>query len=142
MTYDQRFITLATPFDLRQVIPDLCSVNFVADDRRRPFFIFAVPGLWRVGIPIPDDVSDEAAMDLDAIQRTLQEIAPRPEPYEISYRRIYRVHQRVAASYRAGRVFLAGDAAHLNNPVGGMGMNGGLQDAVNLAGRHRARVAR
>ena len=48
---------------------------------------------------------------------------------------LYRVHQRVAESYRQGRVFLAGDAAHVNNPLGGMGMNGGIHDAVNLATR-------
>jgi 3-(3-hydroxy-phenyl)propionate hydroxylase len=45
------------------------------------------------------------------------------------------VHQRVAERYRAGRVFLAGDAAHLNNPLGGMGLNGGLHDAISLCGR-------
>ena len=42
-------------------------------------------------------------------------------------------HQRVAATFRKGRVLLAGDAAHVNNPIGGMGLNGGIQDAVNLA---------
>ncbi|HUG77851.1 MAG TPA: FAD-dependent monooxygenase, partial [Burkholderiales bacterium] len=47
----------------------------------------------------------------------------------------YRVHQRVAAKYRVGRVFLAGDAAHINNPLGGMGMNGGLHDALNLCNK-------
>jgi 3-(3-hydroxy-phenyl)propionate hydroxylase len=53
--------------------------------------------------------------------------------YEIAHRTLYSVHQRVAQSYRRGRVFLAGDAAHLNNPLGGMGMNGGVHDAFNLA---------
>jgi 3-(3-hydroxy-phenyl)propionate hydroxylase len=54
-------------------------------------------------------------------------------PYEVVHRAIYTVHQRVADRYRAGRAFLAGDAAHLNNPLGGMGLNGGIHDAVNLA---------
>jgi 3-(3-hydroxy-phenyl)propionate hydroxylase len=56
-----------------------------------------------------------------------------PGGYETAHRTIYRVHQRVARRYRVGRVFLAGDAAHINNPLGGMGMNGGLHDGVNLA---------
>jgi 3-(3-hydroxy-phenyl)propionate hydroxylase len=43
------------------------------------------------------------------------------------------VHQRVAETYRKGRAFLAGDAAHLNNPLGGMGMNGGIHDGFNIA---------
>ena len=55
------------------------------------------------------------------------------EPYEIKHKTAYRVHERVADKYVHGRVFLAGDAAHLNNPLGGMGMNGGIHDAVNLA---------
>jgi 3-(3-hydroxy-phenyl)propionate hydroxylase len=43
------------------------------------------------------------------------------------------VHQRVAKTFQRGRAFLAGDAAHINNPLGGMGMNGGIQDVFNLA---------
>jgi len=42
---------------------------------------------------------------------------------------------RHAATYRKGRVLLAGDAAHVNNPIGGMGLNGGIQDAVSLSDR-------
>jgi 3-(3-hydroxy-phenyl)propionate hydroxylase len=57
---------------------------------------------------------------------------PKHGHYETIHRTIYPVHQRVAKSYRAGRVFLAGDAAHINNPIGGMGMNGGVHDALNL----------
>ncbi len=46
----------------------------------------------------------------------------------------YVVHQRVAATFRKGRILLAGDAAHLNSPIGAMGMNSGIHDAVSLAG--------
>ncbi len=58
---------------------------------------------------------------------------PSPEPYEIVHRNLYVTHQRVAETFRKNRVLLAGDAAHINNPIGGMGLNGGIQDAVNLA---------
>jgi 3-(3-hydroxy-phenyl)propionate hydroxylase len=62
----------------------------------------------------------------------MQKFFPSPEPYEVVHRNLYVTHQRVAANFREGRVLLAGDAAHVNNPIGGMGLNGGIQDAVNL----------
>src|SRR5437899_3515412 len=58
-------------------------------------------------------------------------------PYKIVHRSIYHVHQKVAKNFRHGRVVLAGDAAHINNPLGGMGMNGGIQDAFNLADKFK-----
>jgi len=55
--------------------------------------------------------------------------------YEIAHTTLYKVHQRVAGTFQRGRIFLAGDAAHINNPLGGMGMNGGIHDAINLTSR-------
>ena len=52
----------------------------------------------------------------------------------------YRVHHRVAARFRHGRVFLLGDAAHIHSPVGGQGMNTGIGDAVNLAWKLAAAI--
>jgi 3-(3-hydroxy-phenyl)propionate hydroxylase len=66
------------------------------------------------------------------VEARLQKFFPSPEPYEVVHRNLYVTHQRVAARFRNGRVLLAGDAAHVNNPIGGMGLNGGIQDAVNL----------
>src|SRR6185312_676262 len=79
-----------------------------------------------------EESEDEILSDA-SIQRRLQRVFARPEPYEISHRTLYSVHQRVAEAYRKGRCFLAGDAAHLNNPLGGMGMNGGIHDGFNIA---------
>jgi 3-(3-hydroxy-phenyl)propionate hydroxylase len=67
------------------------------------------------------------------VQDRLQRFFPDDRLYEIVHRNLYVTHQRVAATFRKGRVLLAGDAAHVNNPIGGMGLNGGIQDAVNLA---------
>ena len=72
------------------------------------------------------------------LQDVLQRVVSRSAPYRIAHRSIYHVHQRVAKSFRHGRVVLAGDAAHINNPLGGMGMNGGIQDAFNLADKFKA----
>ena len=78
-------------------------------------------------------MSEAEIFDSERVQARLRRVLARPEPYEINHTTLYRVHQRVAARYRGGRCFLAGDAAHINNPLGGMGMNGGIHDAVELA---------
>ena len=65
----------------------------------------------------------------------MQKFFPKPGRYHIEYVNVYPVSQRVAATFRTGRVLLAGDAAHVNNPIGGMGMNGGIHDGLNLAGK-------
>jgi len=74
-----------------------------------------------------------ALLDARSVQKRMQGFLPRAGDYEVRYQSIYRVHQRVAGEWRRGRVLLAGDAAHLNNPLGGFGLNSGIHDAVNLA---------
>ena len=72
--------------------------------------------------------SEEAAFEEAAVQARLQRFFPKPGPYPVVHRNIYDVHQRVAASFRKGRAFLAGDSAHVNNPLGGLGLNFGIHD--------------
>ena len=72
-------------------------------------------------------------MSAAGVQARMQSFFPSPAPYEIVHRNLYVTHQRVAETFRKGRVLLAGDAAHVNNPIGGMGLNVGIQDAVNLS---------
>jgi 3-(3-hydroxy-phenyl)propionate hydroxylase len=91
------------------------------------------PGLWRAIFPIQSDETDEAVLDPDRIEERLQKFFPKSGRYEVEYVKVYGAHQRVAASFRNGRVLLAGDSAHVNNPIGGMGLNGGLQDGANLS---------
>jgi 3-(3-hydroxy-phenyl)propionate hydroxylase len=85
--------------------------------------------------PVDPKIEDETATSSDYAQATLRSIVPNVLEFEIGHVAVYRVHQRVARTFRSHRVLLAGDAAHINNPLGGMGMNGGIHDAVNLAGR-------
>lgn len=77
----------------------------------------------------------EQASRPEAIQERLQRFFPKTSPYDIAYSNVYTVHQRVAKTFHKGRVILAGDSAHANNSIGGMGLNGGIHDAINLAGK-------
>jgi 3-(3-hydroxy-phenyl)propionate hydroxylase len=71
----------------------------------------------------------------DFAQSLMATVVPGISNYEIAHVTLYKVHQRVAKTFALGRAFLVGDAAHINNPLGGMGMNGGIHDAINLTTR-------
>jgi 3-(3-hydroxy-phenyl)propionate hydroxylase len=133
-TWPERFLVVSTPFDFRTVIPGLAAVSYVADPVRW-HFLLQIPGLCRVMFPIAPEESDELALDRDFAQSLMATVLPGRSGYEIAHVTLYKVHQRVAKTFRQGRVFLAGDAAHINNPLGGMGMNGGIHDAMNLTDR-------
>jgi len=131
-TWPERFLVASTPFEFADVIPDLCDVSYFADPQEW-FFLLRVPGMWRIMFPTHSEERDGDILSDDSIERRMQRVWKKPGRYEITHRTLYSVHQRVAETYRKARVFLAGDAAHLNNPLGGMGMNGGIHDAFNLA---------
>ncbi len=134
-TYPEKFLVASTPFPLETKFERLAAVNYVADPDEW-LVLLKTRQLWRVLIPTDPAVDDDAHfLSDDWIQARLQHMAPHSTAYEITHRTLYRVHQRVAKTYRRGRVLIAGDAAHLNNPLGGMGMNGGIHDAWNLAQR-------
>lgn len=131
-TYPERFLVVSTDFEFADHLPHLSYVNYVSDPNEW-CVLLRVPTLWRVLFPTGADESDEEVMTDESIQTRLQKLLPQSAPYKTVHRTLYKVHQRVAKEFRRGRVILAGDAAHINNPLGGMGMNGGVQDAFNLA---------
>ena len=133
-TWPERFLVVSTPFDFRTVIPDLDAVSYVADPERW-HFLLQIPGLCRVMFPIRPEESDGLALSGEFAQSLLAAVIPGISNYEVAHATLYKVHQRVAKTFQRGRVFLAGDAAHINNPLGGMGMNGGIHDAINLTSR-------
>ncbi len=133
-TWPDRLLVVSTPFDFHAVLPGLTAVNYVADAERW-YFLLQIPGLWRVMFLIKEDVSDEQIRTHEFAQSLMATVIPGITDYEISHTTLYKVHQRVAKTFREGRAFLAGDAAHINNPLGGMGMNGGIHDAINLTDR-------
>ena len=131
-TWKERFLVVSTSDDYEKGFKDLSFVNYFADPVQW-FFLLKVPNLWRVMFPVRNDEKDSSIFSENKIEKRMQWVHPRKEKFNISHTTLYNVHQRVASHYRKGRVLLAGDAAHINNPLGGMGMNGGIHDAFNLA---------
>lgn len=134
MTIPEIFLSLSTHFKYHDAIPDLANIAYVSDPEEW-LVLLRTPSLWRVLLPTDPNQSEEDIMDPAHVEARLQAVLPSDQPYEVVHKTAYRVHERVADRYVHGRVFLAGDAAHLNNPLGGMGMNGGIHDAVNLTGK-------
>jgi 3-(3-hydroxy-phenyl)propionate hydroxylase len=134
-TWPERFIVFTTPFDFEKN-RGYCPRSYFAGPGSwcNCFKVSAdgPPGLWRTVFPTDPREPDADLTGDVAVQGLMQKFFPSRQPYEVVHRNLYVTHQRVAATFRKGRVLLAGDAAHVNNPIGGMGLNGGIQDAVNL----------
>jgi len=137
-TYPEHFLVLTTPFNFATQ-RDLVYRNYFFDPEEwcNLFKVAAdgPPGLWRTVFPAdPNWPDDEVLSDANA-QATLGRFFPKDGDYEIVHRNLYKIHQRVAVNFRKGRALLAGDSAHLNNSIGGMGLNGGIHDAANLTNK-------
>jgi 3-(3-hydroxy-phenyl)propionate hydroxylase len=130
-TYPETTILATTNFRFEDHLDGLSNVNYCWSTEGT-FSLLRLPQLWRVSLYADEGESMDDALTLESIQAKLQRIVPTGRSYEVLESRPYRIHQRIVEDYRKGRVLLAGDAAHLNSPSGGMGMNGGIHDAFNL----------
>lgn len=142
-TWPERYTVVSTTYDFE---PLGYADNAYISDPEQWLAFFRMPdagppGLWRMTLPVTDELSDEEVLAPAFAHRAINRIigAPAGSTYPIVHQSVYRVHQRVANCFRAGRVLLAGDSAHVNNPLGGFGLNSGIHDAVNL-GEKLARV--
>jgi 3-(3-hydroxy-phenyl)propionate hydroxylase len=137
-TWPERFIVLTTPFDF-EVERGYAYRSYFAEPGAwcNCFKVSAdgPPGLWRTVFPTKPEQDNVSLMNDVEVQARMQRFFPESRPFEIVHRNLYVTHQRVAATFRKGRVLLAGDAAHVNNPIGGMGLNGGIQDGVKLSAK-------
>jgi len=132
-TYPDRTLNIEVAYDFRQ--HGYAERNYISDpdEWSNLFHWKGPPDRWRVHFPTAPEEEPEALQRPEALQARLQGFLPKAGGYEIVGSNLYTVHQRVATKFRIGRAILAGDSAHVNSPIGAMGMNSGIHDAINLA---------
>jgi 3-(3-hydroxy-phenyl)propionate hydroxylase len=132
-TYDDRTLNIEVAYDFRR--HGYAERNYISDPAEwsNLFHWKGPPDRWRVHFPTDPKADETALLQPQALQAQLQRFLPTGRPFDIVGSNLYVVHQRVAAKFRVGRAILAGDAAHVNSPIGAMGMNSGIHDAINLA---------
>lgn len=132
-TYTHSSVLASTTFPFHEVFDDLPGIAYCWS-LRGPFTLLRLKNLWRVSLsPRVEDLAEAA--DEKHVREWLEYIHPDARTAEVGDLMPYRVHERCINRFRVGRTCLAGDAAHQNPPTGGMGMNSGIHDALNLAGK-------
>jgi 3-(3-hydroxy-phenyl)propionate hydroxylase len=131
-TYEDRFLLIGSDLKTEDLLPGAAQVCYIFDPQEW-VIILNLPDIVRVVFRMTDDENEEVAMKEENLRARISNFFGKVPPYKIKTTPLYRVHQRVADTFRVGRAILVGDSAHNNNPSGGMGMNSGIHDAANLA---------
>lgn len=130
--YEMRVIQADVRVDFPHAVHDDEIAIFLGGNGMLAFF--PLPSAHRYRMLTFLDPGDERPVELDTFKALMLERGPKgAEVSEPAWMVDFRIHCRLVARYRVGRVFLAGDAAHIHSPAGGQGMNMGIQDAYNLA---------
>jgi 3-(3-hydroxy-phenyl)propionate hydroxylase len=132
-TYSDLVLNIEVAYDFHR--HGYAERNYISDPKEwsNLFHWKGPPDRWRVHFPVAPGEDEAAISRPEALQARLQAFLPTGQIFEIVGSNLYTVHQRVAKKFRSGRAILAGDAAHVNSPIGAMGMNSGVHDAFNLA---------
>jgi 3-(3-hydroxy-phenyl)propionate hydroxylase len=134
-TYPERTINIEVAYDFRK--HGYTERNYISDpiEYCNLFHWKGPPDRWRIHFPTKIDDDESKLKRPEALQARIVRFLGIDRNFDICGCNLYTVHQRVAQKFRVGRVVLAGDAAHVNSPIGGMGLNSGVHDAFNLAGK-------
>lgn len=140
-TYSDRTLNIEVAYDFKR--HGYADRNYISDPEEwsNLFHWKGPPERWRVHFPTESDEDPEALTRPAALQARLRKFLGTDRVFDIVGTNLYTVHQRVAKKFRVGRAILAGDSAHVNSPIGAMGLNSGVHDAFNLADK-LARVMR
>jgi 3-(3-hydroxy-phenyl)propionate hydroxylase len=132
-TYSDLVLNIEVAYDFRR--HGYAERNYISDPKEwsNLFHWKGPPDRWRVHFPVEPGDDETTISRPEALQARLQRFLATGRDFEIVGSNLYTVHQRVAKKFRSGRAILAGDAAHVNSPIGAMGMNSGVHDAFNLA---------
>lgn len=130
-TYEDRFLLIGSDLNTNDLLPNAAQVCYVFDPQEW-VIILNLPDIVRVVFRMREDEDETIAMQEENLRKRISNFFGEVPDYNIKTTQLYRVHQRVADTFRVGRVVLVGDSAHNNNPSGGMGMNSGIHDAANL----------
>jgi 3-(3-hydroxy-phenyl)propionate hydroxylase len=132
-TYDDRTLNIEVAYDFTR--HGYAHRNYISDpdEWSNLFHWKGPPDRWRVHFPTDPKADESALTRPEVLQAQMQKFLPTGKPFDIIGSNLYVVHQRVADKFRVGRAILAGDSAHVNSPIGAMGMNSGVHDAINLA---------
>jgi len=132
-TYPDRTLNIEVAYDFRK--HGYTERNYISDpdEWSNLFHWRGPPDRWRIHFPVEPEAKETALTRAEALQARLQRFLPTGKPFDIVASNLYVVHQRVAQKFRTSRAILAGDSAHVNSPIGAMGMNSGIHDAFNLA---------
>jgi len=132
-TYDDRTLNIEVAYDFKK--HGYADRNYISDpdEWSNLFHWKGPPDRWRVHFPTDPKADENVLTRPEALQAQMQKFLPTGKPFDIVGSNLYVVHQRVADKFRVGRAILAGDSAHVNSPIGAMGMNSGIHDAINLA---------
>jgi 3-(3-hydroxy-phenyl)propionate hydroxylase len=134
-TYPDRTISIEVAYDFKR--HGYTERNYISDPEEYSnlFHWKGPPDRWRVHFPTKPEEDPDELTKPEAMQARLQRFLPTGRPFDIVGCNLYMVHQRVAKKFYNGRAILAGDSAHVNSPIGAMGLNSGVHDAFNLAGK-------
>ena len=133
-TYEEKIVQYGTHFDIGAALPDVSGVAYISDPDEWCVLLH-LPEYWRISFSSRDGEDDETALRDDIAKARMAAFLGQAGATVALQRSIWRIHQRVADTFHQGRIALVGDAAHINSPMGGMGMNSGVHDAMNLANK-------
>ncbi len=132
-TYSDRTLNIEVACDFRSL--GYAERNYISDpvEWSNLFHWKGPPDRWRVHFPVAEEADEAEVVSLASLTDYMRRFLPMGMPFEILGSNLYTVHQRVAKKFRGGRAILCGDSGHVNSPIGAMGMNSGIHDAMNLA---------